>query len=146
VSVGLEHLLEMRWWCYTHILRHWDAQPIIRHRQRPSASWHRYARVGVLDCIAPTDQVITPSSTDGQVTSIVDAGVCCRDMLWSARQCSSLVALDQGTDLRTTTCPVRHRADGGAIVKEKGIGETVVVEAGEEGGCWAGAWEAGAGD
>jgi len=67
-------------------------------------------------------------------------------MLRPARQCSSLVALDEGTDLRTTTCPVRKGANGGAVVEEERVREAIVVEAGEEGRSWAGAWEAGTGD
>ena len=67
-------------------------------------------------------------------------------MLRPARQCSGLVALDEGTDLRTTTRPVGQGANWGAVVEEEGIREAVVVEAGEDGWSWAGAWEAGTGD
>ena len=67
-------------------------------------------------------------------------------MLGPARQCSSLVALDEGTDLRATTCPVGQGANGGAVVEEEGIGEAVIVEARENGWSWAGAREAGTGD
>ena len=67
-------------------------------------------------------------------------------MLRPARQCSGLVALDEGTDLRATTCPVGEGAYGGAVVEEERVREAVVVEAGEDGGSWTGAWEAGTGD
>jgi len=67
-------------------------------------------------------------------------------MLRPSRQCSSLIALDESTDLRTTTCPVGYGANGGAVIEEEGVGEAVVVEAGEDGGSWTGARERGTGD